>query len=170
MNGDRFFLEEVGTITKAEVLRKKEVQINTRIHYAQKRCAEHDFPACPHACSPWHCMIDLSKALQWENAAGLQSDCLNVLSHERQVLTHACWQQAFLMMHSMRRFNLLREESEGFAKLLEALLRFEKAAMEPARVKALVSVTPPVESTSSSMLGGVWMYSGYAMLELLLAF
>ena len=56
MNGDRFFLEEVGTITKAEVLRKKEVQINTRIHYAQKRCAEHEIPACLRACSPWHSM------------------------------------------------------------------------------------------------------------------
>lgn len=37
------------------------------------------------------------------------------------------------------RFNLLREESEGFAKLLEALLRFEKASMDPSLIKALVS-------------------------------
>ncbi len=37
MNADRFFLEEVGAITKAETLRKREVQVNTRIHYAQRR-------------------------------------------------------------------------------------------------------------------------------------
>ena len=41
MNADRFFLEEVGAITRADTLRKKEVQINTRIHYAQRRCARH---------------------------------------------------------------------------------------------------------------------------------
>ena len=39
MNADRFFLEEVGTITKADNLRKREVQVNTRIHYAQRRWA-----------------------------------------------------------------------------------------------------------------------------------
>lgn len=39
---------------------------------------------------------------------------------------------------SVRRFNLLREESEGFAKLLEALLRFEKAAMDALHIKLLV--------------------------------
>lgn len=36
-NSDRFFLEEVGAITKVENLRKREVQVNTRIYYAQKR-------------------------------------------------------------------------------------------------------------------------------------
>ena len=36
------------------------------------------------------------------------------------------------------RFNLLREESEGFAKLLNALLRFEKVSMDPLHLKALV--------------------------------
>ena len=41
MNADRFFLEEVGAVTRADLLRKKEVQINTRIHYAQRRCAHH---------------------------------------------------------------------------------------------------------------------------------
>lgn len=131
MNGDRFFLEEVGTITKAEVLRRKEVQINTRMHYAQKRCAEHDIPACLRACSPCHCTSVLTEPIQWANAAGLQSDCPDALSHEWQVLMQACWQQAFSIMHTMRRFNLLREESEGFAKLLEALLRFEKVIWSP---------------------------------------
>ncbi|BDA48856.1 THO complex subunit 2 [Coccomyxa sp. Obi] len=55
MNMDGAFLEEVGAVTKAENLRKKEIQLNTRMHYTQ------------------------------------------------------------------RRFNLLREESEGFAKLITAL-------------------------------------------------
>lgn len=41
MNADRFFLEEVGAITRADHLKKKEVQINTRIHYTQRRCARH---------------------------------------------------------------------------------------------------------------------------------
>lgn len=39
MNADRFFLEEVGSVTKADTLRKREVQVNTRMHYAQRRCA-----------------------------------------------------------------------------------------------------------------------------------
>ncbi|KAK9917111.1 hypothetical protein WJX75_001006 [Coccomyxa subellipsoidea] len=55
MNMDGEFLEEVGAVTKAAGLRKKEVQLNTRMHYTQ------------------------------------------------------------------RRFNLLREESEGYAKLITAL-------------------------------------------------
>lgn len=38
MNMEGEFLEEVGTVTKAAVLRKKEVQLNTRMHYTQRRC------------------------------------------------------------------------------------------------------------------------------------
>lgn len=41
-------------------------------------------------------------------------------------------------MFDLRRFNLLSEESEGFAKLLDALLRFDKISMDPAHVKSLV--------------------------------
>ena len=38
----------------------------------------------------------------------------------------------------MSRFNLLREESEGYAKLLDALLRFEKAPQNVLHMKVLV--------------------------------
>jgi len=37
MNMDGEFLEEVGAVTKAQNLRKKEVQMNTRMHYTQRR-------------------------------------------------------------------------------------------------------------------------------------
>ena len=37
MNADRFFLEEVGAVTKADNLRKREIQVNTRMFYAQRR-------------------------------------------------------------------------------------------------------------------------------------
>ena len=37
MNADRFFLEEVGAVPKADNLRKREIQVNTRMHYAQRR-------------------------------------------------------------------------------------------------------------------------------------
>ena len=58
MNADRFFLEEVGAVTRADLLRKKEVQINTRIHYAQRRCAHH---------AAWHASAveGVSCALVW---------------------------------------------------------------------------------------------------------
>ena len=36
------------------------------------------------------------------------------------------------------RFNLLREESEGYAKLLDALLRFEKTPQNVLHMKVLV--------------------------------
>lgn len=39
MNMDGAFLEEVGAVTKAENLRKKEIQLNTRMHYTQRRYA-----------------------------------------------------------------------------------------------------------------------------------
>ena len=32
------FLEEVGAVTSKDALRKKEVQLNTRMHYTQQRC------------------------------------------------------------------------------------------------------------------------------------
>ena len=37
------FLEEVGAVPKADTLRRKEVQLNTRMHFTQRRCV-------PHAC------------------------------------------------------------------------------------------------------------------------
>lgn len=43
MNMDGEFLEEVGAVTKAAGLRKKEVQLNTRMHYTQRRCAHHQW-------------------------------------------------------------------------------------------------------------------------------
>ena len=73
--------------------------------------------------------------------------CASVLMHLRHLyralakgmykgLPQAC---CFLeMMFDLRRFNLLSEESEGFAKLLDALLRFDKISMDPAHVKSLV--------------------------------
>ncbi len=33
------FLEEVGAVPKADTLRRREVQLNTRMHYTQRRCA-----------------------------------------------------------------------------------------------------------------------------------
>ena len=33
------FLEEVGAVPRADALRKREVQLNTRMHYTQRRCA-----------------------------------------------------------------------------------------------------------------------------------
>ena len=33
------FLEEVGAVPKADTLRRKEVQLNTRMHFTQRRCA-----------------------------------------------------------------------------------------------------------------------------------
>jgi hypothetical protein len=39
LNLDGPFLEEVGAVTSREALRKKEVQLNTRMHYTQHRCA-----------------------------------------------------------------------------------------------------------------------------------
>lgn len=45
MNLDGEFLEEVGAVTKAANLRKKEVQLNTRMHYTQRRCAHMPAPA-----------------------------------------------------------------------------------------------------------------------------
>ena len=34
------FLEEVGAVPKADTLRRKEVQLNTRMHFTQRRCAD----------------------------------------------------------------------------------------------------------------------------------
>ena len=42
MGSEGPFLEEVGAVPKAETLRKKEVQLNTRINYTQRRCLSLD--------------------------------------------------------------------------------------------------------------------------------
>lgn len=42
-------------------------------------------------------------------------------------------------VYTQQKFNLLREEGEGFAKLLAALNRFGAATLSPASVPGLVS-------------------------------
>ena len=45
-------------------------------------------------------------------------------------------------VYTQQKFNLLREEGEGYAKLLAALNRFGAAALAPASVPGLVSLFP----------------------------
>ena len=121
MNADRFFLEEVGTITKADNLRKREVQVNTRIHYAQRRWAFTDSMV-------WLCNLRTPS-------------CKVCTASHRYLLTGADPPASFCPKgkhDDVSRFNLLREESEGYAKLLDALLRFEKAPQNVLHMKFLV--------------------------------
>lgn len=75
---DKDFLAETGNIVSQEVYHRKVVQINTRLHYAQ------------------------------------------------------------------RKYNLLREESEGYAKLIAALLRFEGGGLTDDRAGAVVRALSPL--------------------------
>ena len=52
----------------------------------------------------------------------------------------------------LSRFNLLREESEGYAKLLDALLRFERVSANALHVKILVRPEPTLCRPSAMSL------------------
>ncbi len=60
------------------------------------------------------------------------------------VVSAAAWHRKGIRVntkavYTQQKFNLLREEGEGFAKLLAALNRFGGAALSPASVPGLVS-------------------------------
>ena len=74
--GDKDFLAETGNTVSQEVYHKKVVQVNTRLHYAQ------------------------------------------------------------------RKYNLLREESEGYAKLIAGLLSFEGGGLTEERAASAVRACP----------------------------
>ena len=94
---------------------------------------------CGQACTacPWHGPTQNAAMLTtggiWSLGAELCCKCAMHYTDVKPLL------QA---VYTQQKFNLLREESEGFSKLLTVLNRFGAAALSPASVPGLVSRLP----------------------------
>lgn len=72
------FLEEVGAVPKADTLRRKEVQLNTRMHFTQRRCA-------PRACLQDLFVACFGRVCGASKAAWQVAMLASILRHAMQV-------------------------------------------------------------------------------------
>ena len=83
MNMEGAFLEEVGAVTKAENLRKKEIQLNTRMHYTQRR-----LPSNTLLPIPWHLLHPVNVTYTVHETAKSSENAQN-RSHPSLVKLHS---------------------------------------------------------------------------------
>ncbi len=97
MNLDGEFLEEVGAVTKAANLRKKEVQLNTRMHYTQRRCAHMPAPADTSLLIAAHLGLYCSMPEpQRSNFQAKPASLCSVLSMHKGDHVWCCWHALYL--------------------------------------------------------------------------